>query len=447
MNYQETLNYLYQQLPMYHRIGAAAYKADLANTIALIEHLGRPEHQFRSIHIAGTNGKGSVSHFLASILQAAGYKVGLYTSPHYVDFRERIKINGKPISKQKVVGFVAAHQPFLEELSPSFFEMTVGLAFDYFRDEKVDYAIIETGLGGRLDSTNVITPVLSVITNISYDHMALLGNTLPLIAAEKAGIIKPGIPVVLGEHQPEIRTIFDQRAQVCKSSLVCAQDVCTVKTIEPQPSKMRSFFDLCLELPNASPYQFDRLELDVSGPYQSKNLCTAVTAITMLNSTHFGPEHQITEAQIRDGLAHVRNRVRMMGRWQYISTAPDVLCDSAHNEAGLKLLFGGVQQIKYAKLHIVCGFANDKDLGGILPLFPKDATYYFAKANVPRGLAADLLRSEAATFGLIGKGYTTVNRALAAARKTAHHTDLIVVTGSIFVLGEVLARTQNAHFD
>jgi dihydrofolate synthase / folylpolyglutamate synthase len=442
MNYKQTLDYLFQSLPMYQRIGAAAYKADLNNTIALCAHLGNPERSFKTIHIAGTNGKGSVSHFLAAILQAAGYKTGLYTSPHYVDFRERIKINGKYISRQKVVGFVAHHKQYLEELKPSFFEMTVGLAFDYFREQQVDIAIIETGLGGRLDSTNVITPELSIITNISYDHMALLGNTLPLIAAEKAGIIKPGVPIVVGERQSDaIYEVFVRKATGVGAPLICAEETITVTrrarnqlghmVVDVMPRKAQ------FTSPETS--NIAALEVSVAGPYQLKNLQTAMTAVGVLNGGKFAEGgKKITEIHIRAALKDLYGMVRFMGRWQYLSQTPAVLCDSAHNEAGLTYLFEELRNMHYERLHLVCGFANDKDLSGILPLFPTKATYYFAKANVPRGLNAEILKTNAEPFGLNGKAYKSVRRALAAARKSAKPSDLILVTGSIFVLGEVL---------
>jgi dihydrofolate synthase / folylpolyglutamate synthase len=449
MNYQQTLDYLFKSLPMYQRIGAAAYKADLNNTIAICAHLGNPERSFKTIHVAGTNGKGSVSHFIAAMLQAAGYKTGLYTSPHYVDFRERIKINGQYLSPKKVVGFVAQHQAFLEQLKPSFFEMTVGLAFDYFREQEVDFAVIETGLGGRLDSTNVISPELCVITNISYDHMALLGNTLPLIAAEKAGIIKAGVPVVIGERQTDaIWQVFETKAESVGAPLICAEQTLSVtRRASPQPGHME--VDITplqptsptkaglLRLRQISPLA--SLQVSVTGAYQLKNLQTAMAAVGVLNEGILAEgDRKITETHIRAAFKDLYGTVRFMGRLQFLGENPTVLCDSAHNEAGLTYLFQELKQMQYARLHLVCGFANDKDLGGILPLFPAEATYYFAKANVPRGLDAQTLKATAAPFGLHGKAYRSVRRALAAARKSAQPNDLILVTGSIFVLGEVV---------
>jgi dihydrofolate synthase / folylpolyglutamate synthase len=445
MNYQETLEYMFKQLPMYQRVGAAAYKNDLNNTIALCAHLGNPERSFRTVHIAGTNGKGSISHIIAAALQAAGYKTGLYTSPHYLDFRERIKINGKLMRKKSVVGFVARHKEYLEELQPSFFEMTVGLAFDYFRAEQVDIAIIETGLGGRLDSTNVITPLLSVITNISYDHMALLGSTLPLIAAEKAGIIKKNVPVVIGERQENrIWEVFEQKARASDAALYSAEEMYAVKVRASESHFGDTVYDIepLVTVPSdqrgkrpAARFEIDALCTDLAGPYQIKNLQTAISALEVLSTLL---ETAITETVIREGLSSLRTLVLFMGRWQFLGKEPTILCDSAHNEAGLKFLFEEVTKMPFERLHIVCGFANDKDLGGVLPLFPAHARYYFAKANIPRGLAAELLSEQAVKYHLHGKPYQSVVRALAAARKSAKINDLIVVTGSIFVIAEVI---------
>ncbi len=435
MTYRQTLNYLYSQLPMYQRIGAAAYKKDLTNTLALCAHLGNPERSLKTIHVAGTNGKGSVCHFLAAILQAAGYKVGLYVSPHYVDFRERIKINGQYIPKRQVTRFVEQHRSFLDELKPSFFEMTVGLAFDHFRREQVDFAVIETGLGGRLDSTNVITPLLSIITNISWDHMALLGNTLPLIAAEKAGIIKPNVPVIIGEYQEAVFDVFVKKAK----------EVGAGKPIHGwEPRNMR-LFDV-LRLRQILPTIHARHASLPSGWSQPDwllhNLKTVLTAVEVLNEKVLPPQSQITDDQVIFGMTHLKELVRYMGRWQVIAQEPTILCDSAHNDAGLRYLWSRVAELSYERLFVVCGFANDKDLSGVLPLFPKHARYCFAKANIPRGLSAEVLQTEAAKHGLNGKAYSTVNRALAAARAQADARDLIIVTGSIFVLGEVYGRLK-----
>jgi dihydrofolate synthase / folylpolyglutamate synthase len=439
MTYRQTLDFFYSQLPMYHRVGAAAYRKDLDNTLALCAYLGNPERSIRTIHVAGTNGKGSVSHFIAAILQAAGYRVGLYVSPHYVDFRERIKVNGTYIGKRQVTQFVSQHKAFIQELQPSFFEMTVGLAFDHFKKEQVDFAVIETGLGGRLDSTNVISPLLSVITNISWDHMALLGNTLPLIAAEKAGIIKPNTPVVIGEYQEEVWHVFEEKAKACNAKMICAQ------TAKPAFAEAFEILRLRQILP-ATSAQHGSVPIgivDTQPEWLAANMRTALASIATLNETSLEHTNQITAEQVIHGLTHLHELVRYMGRWQLISRSPDVFCDSAHNEAGLRALWSKVKTMHYKRVFVVCGFANDKDLNGILPLFPTDAHYCFAKANVPRGLDADALQKQAAKFQLIGKAYSSVNRALSAARKQAQSDDLVVVTGSIFVLGEVLSRIKN----
>jgi dihydrofolate synthase / folylpolyglutamate synthase len=448
MTYQETLDYLYQHLPMYQRIGAPAFKKDLSNTIALCAQLGNPQEKFRSVHVAGTNGKGSVSHMLAAVCQAAGLKTGLYVSPHYKDFRERIRVNGQYIPRQRVVQFVARHREMLENIQPSFFEMTVALAFDHFAREKVDIAIVEVGLGGRLDSTNVITPLLSVITNISYDHMNLLGDTLPQIAAEKAGIIKPGIPVVVGETHPESAPVFIQKATETQSEIHFAdQELHTiyigvhengnsVYRITPRAphSALRNPPRPSLrgmEIPHSE------LAVDAGGPYQERNVTTAYRAALYLQQLL--PE--ISDAAIEAGFSDLRRRVKFMGRWQWIGRQPDILCDSAHNEAGLRAAFEAILALcegGQRRLHMVCGFVNDKDLDKALALFPTFARYYFAKANIPRGLPADELREKAAQWRLYGRHYQSVPRALAAAKRSAGKNDLIVVIGSIFVVAEVL---------
>ncbi|MFN4254224.1 MAG: bifunctional folylpolyglutamate synthase/dihydrofolate synthase [Saprospiraceae bacterium] len=450
MTYRETLDYLFAQLPMYHRIGPAAFKKDLTNTIALCGHLGNPHLQFPTLHVAGTNGKGSVSHFLAAMLQAAGLKVGLYISPHYKDFRERIKVNGRYISQREVVDFVALNRPALEAIQPSFFEMCVGMAFDHFARKRVDVAVVEVGLGGRLDSTNVLPPPLvSVITNISFDHMAMLGDTLPKIAFEKAGIIKPGSPVVVGEEQPETMPVFRAVAAECMTPVHSAQANFSVVE-KAQTNWQSTTYDVFRK--NGEPYLTD-LELEASGPYQAKNLATALQAIEILNAWGFTPEDLrrrrppsgkgqqpplVGEAAIREGLRHLRGLTRFMGRWQVIGENPTVLCDSAHNEAGLREAFAKINALTFNRLHVVTGFVNDKDVRGVLPLFPTNARYFFAKADIPRGLDAPILRDMATEFGLHGRAYSSVKNALRAARRAAAPGDLVVVIGSIFVVGEVL---------
>jgi len=427
MTYQETLDYLFSRLPMYQRIGAAAYKNDLTNTLALLEHIGNPHRNFLSVHIAGTNGKGSTSHMLAAICQSAGLKTGLYVSPHYKDFRERIKLNGAYISRSTVVSFVEKTRDVIENIQPSFFELCVAMAFDHFAKEKVDVAIVETGLGGRLDSTNVITPLLSVITNISYDHMDLLGNTLPLIAGEKAGIIKPGVPVVIGETHPESAPVFLRKAAETGSDIVFADTNYHVEPLEE--GAYRVFFQ--------NKTHYERLAVDAGGPYQQHNIATTLQAAEWLKTIL-----PISDANITDGLANLRAYTRFMGRWQWIGRKPDILCDSAHNEAGIALAFSTINQWmttgRYQNLHVVCGFVNDKDVQKALTAFPRDATYYIAKANIPRGLDATILLQQAKEAGLKGRAYVSVRSALAAAKRAAETDDLIVVIGSIFVVAEVL---------
>ncbi len=429
MTYKETLDFLYTRLPMFHRVGAVAYKKDLTNTLALCEHLGSPQHRFRSIHVAGTNGKGSVTHFLAAAFQQDGYKTGLYTSPHYKDFRERIKINGVYMPRQCVIDFVECHRQLIESIEPSFFELCVAMAFDYFAQEKVDIAIIEVGLGGRLDSTNVITPLLSVVTNISYDHQNLLGDTLPEIAFEKAGIIKPRIPVIIGETHPESAPVFLEKARSVQAPITFADQKYSVveKGINPSGSIIYEINDL------ENKGVVTAIETDLTGPYQLKNIATAYQTIQQL------PADLRLSISKENGLKnpHIL-KTNIMGRWQMIGQEPRILCDSAHNEAGLKLAFERIQQMSFDRLHIVTGFVNDKDIGKGLALYPPLARYYFAKANIPRGLEATILKEKAASIGLEGRAYSSVPNALKAAKRAAKPNDLIVVIGSIFVIAEVL---------
>ena len=440
--YQQTLDFMYAQLPMYHRVGAAAFKKDLTNTLALCQHLGNPHQKFPSVHVAGTNGKGSVSHFLSGICQAAGLKVGLYVSPHYLDFRERIRVNGEYISKQKVIDFVDQNKDAITAIQPSFFEMCVAMAFDHFAREKVDIAIIEVGLGGRLDSTNVITPLLSVITNISFDHMDMLGDTLPLIAGEKAGIIKKGIPVVVGESHPETASVFKVKAAVEQAPIVFADQY--FKTITVKETLGNSVFQV---LKNDTAYM-PNFEAEIAGPYQSKNISTALQTVDMLWQL---PDFQLILKNqkanatlgeyIVKAFSNLRALTKFQGRWQLISQNPMVLCDSAHNEAGLKEVFQKLENypvLANAQLHIVTGFVNDKDLSKALACFPTSAKYYFAKANIPRGLDKDVLKTQAAEFGLHGRAYASVRRALSAAKRAANGDDVVLVVGSIFVVAEVL---------
>lgn len=406
MTYPETLDWMFNQLPMYQKQGASAYKEDLTNTILLADHLHNPEKEIKTIHVAGTNGKGSTSHFLASILQEAGYKTGLYTSPHLKDFRERIKIDGKDISEDFVVSFIAQNKSFFEENQLSFFEMTVGLAFDYFRQEKVDIAIIEVGLGGRLDSTNIITPLLSVITNIGMDHVQFLGNTMEKIAFEKAGIIKPKTPVVIGEYTSKTKPVFEKKASETQSEIFFASDIIQ----ETYPSVLL-------------------------GDYQKQNKKTVLQAIRVLQSQK---QFQISEENIKNGFWNVVKNTGLQGRWQQLKQVPKVICDTAHNKHGLEIVMNQVNNQKFDKLHIVLGVVNDKDLDDVLPLFPKNATYYFCRPDIPRGLDASTLQQKATSFGLNGKVYNSVTEAYKNALENASESDFIYVGGSTFVVAEIL---------
>lgn len=405
MNYNDTLNWMFAQLPMYQRQGKTAFKKDLTNSLALAKHLKNPEKKFKTIHVAGTNGKGSTSHMLASVLQEAGYKVGLYTSPHLKDFRERIKINGKVISEEDVIGFIEDNKSFLEELKLSFFEMTVGLAFDCFAKQKVTIAIIEVGLGGRLDSTNIITPEVSVITNIGLDHTQFLGETLPEIAFEKAGIIKPTVPVVIGEFQEEVFPVFEKIAQEKNAPLFLASNI------------------------NTSSYL-----TDLKGSYQVNNVKTVLKTIEVLKQKNL----VISEENLKNGLLKVIENTSLLGRWQILSKQPKVICDTGHNKEGLTYTLKQLLQEKFCKLHFVFGVVNDKDLKDILPMFPKEATYYFCKPDIPRGLEATLLQKQCAKFSLKGQIYSSVKEAYNTALKSAAKDDLIFVGGSTFVVAEVI---------
>jgi len=427
--YQATLNHLYQQLPMFQRVGSTAFKKDLTNIIALCEQLGQPHEKFPSIHIAGTNGKGSTTHLLGAMLQASGLKVGFYTSPHYKDFRERIKINGKLIGKRQVVNFVEKHTEVLEKIKPSFFEITVALAFDYFAQQKVDIAIIETGLGGRLDSTNIITPLLSVITNISFDHQQFLGDTLPLIAREKAGIIKSKVPVVIGETQKATKAVFEDKAKAQKAPIVFADKNISVVEREVKAHHTQYYV-------KGRVYNFNNLSVNLMGNYQQKNICTALQAIAVFNEISDFPK--VTESHIQEGLANLKERTYFLGRWQKLGAEPTIICDSGHNQAGVKLILQQLGKMYYEQLHFVIGMVNDKDIGKILKMLPKHARYYFVKANIPRGLAADILQAKAKEYGLKGRRYSSVKNGLRAAKRAAIASDMIFVGGSTFVVAEVV---------
>ena len=438
MNYQETTDYLFSQLPMYHRIGAAAYKADLDNTIAICKLLGNPQHKFKSIHIAGTNGKGSVSHFLASILQECGLKTGLYTSPHLKDYRERIRINGAMIHEEKVSAFVNCYKQDFEKIKPSFFEWTVALAFHYFAEEKVDIAVIETGLGGRLDSTNIITPELSVITNISRDHTNLLGGSTEKIAREKAGIIKNGIPVVIGETQPEVRHVFIEKAQKENAPIYFADNFYYVLQAEVVYNHYTELM-LTVQCRNGSGLKhiFDNdqvIRTSLTGYYQVKNIVSVLMAADILYGKGLG----LTAQGVKKGIADVVADTGLAGRWQKLADKPLVICDTGHNEEGIKENLRQINFTPHKKLHMVLGFVNDKDINAILKLLPSDARYYFCKASIPRALDETLLAESALTFGLQGGAYHTVSDAYAAAKAMAEQDDLIFIGGSTFVVAEVL---------
>jgi dihydrofolate synthase/folylpolyglutamate synthase len=438
MNYQETIQYLYTQLPMFTRDGASAFKKDLTNTLELCKRLGNPQYQFKSVHIAGTNGKGSTSHMLAAILQTAGYKTGLYTSPHLKDFRERIRINGQMISEQTVIDFVADHHTDFDEVAPSFFEMTVALAFDIFAKEKVDIAIVEVGLGGRLDSTNVITPLLSIITNIGWDHMNMLGNTLQLIAGEKAGIIKPGISVIVGEHQPEIAQVFIDKAQQENSSITFASDEWTIEgksKAEGQKSKIQDQFEhINLGITQNSKLKTQNLKLDLTGTYQLKNLKTVLAAVEELRRQGFA----ITDDHIAIALQQVKTLTGLHGRWEVLNIQPLTICDTGHNPDGIEEVVKNIAAVDYHHLHFVIGVVNDKDITKVLAMLPSDATYYFCKPDIPRGLDAETLKQQAESFGLHGNAYPSVKQALQSAQQNARDNDLVFVGGSTFVVAEAI---------
>ncbi|UII74866.1 bifunctional folylpolyglutamate synthase/dihydrofolate synthase [Flagellimonas sp. HMM57] len=403
MTYKETLSWMFQQLPMYQQKGAVAYKDKLDNILFFTELLGNPEKKFKSIHVAGTNGKGSSSHMLASVLQEAGYKVGLYTSPHLKDFRERIKINGKKVSEDYVKDFIKTHEPFLKENKLSFFEMTVGMAFSYFAEEKVDIAVVEVGLGGRLDSTNIIVPEVSLITNIGLDHIQILGDTLQKIALEKAGIIKKGVPVIISEKQPETEGIF---------KLIAAQKNAEITFAEEMDTK--------------------NYETDLLGSYQKKNSKGVVAVLKELK------EFKIKEKHIRKGLRNVVENTGLLGRWQVLGEHPKTICDTAHNKEGLGLVLEQINKLEFSQVHFVLGFVNDKNLDTVLSLFPKNAKYYFVRPNIPRGLEAKALKAAAAKFYLEGETFKLVGKALEKAKKNAKPDDLVYVGGSTFVVAEVV---------
>lgn len=441
MNYTETLDYLFNSLPMYHRIGKAAYKADITNTVQLMEHLGNPEKKFRSIHVAGTNGKGSVSHMLCSVLMKAGYKVGLYTSPHLIDFRERIRINGEMISQDAVTRFVELNRDFMQGLQLSFFEMTVGLAFDYFAQQCVDVAVVEVGMGGRLDSTNVVKPDLCVITNIGFDHTQFLGDTLPKIAGEKAGIIKPGVPVVVGETHPETRPVFEAKAKELNAPICFADDHFVIQPLSP--ARLEKLEDYDSELHFKVLFENSRYPLadfsftcPLSGQYQLHNLATVFQTLEMLPTVGY----QISEQNIVDGIATVVAKTGLHGRWEKMDQQPLTICETAHNADGVAAMLDKLNEIPYHHLHLIYGCVNDKDFSKILRMMPqKNTTYYYTQPSVPRGLPVDQLVVKADELGMSGSSYAHVGDAIEAARQNADkQKDLVLVTGSIFLVADAV---------
>ncbi len=429
MTYQQTLNFLFSQLPAYHRIGKAAYKNTLNNTILLDNYFSNPHLKYKTIHVAGTNGKGSVSHMIASVLQEAGYKTGLYTSPHLKDFRERIKVNGEMISEDDVVSFVEKHKYIIESVNPSFFEMTVAMAFNYFSECNVDVAVIEVGLGGRLDSTNIINPVLSVITNIGHDHMDLLGDTFEKIAVEKAGIIKKNVPVLISETQSETKNVFIGKARECDSLINFADKNyrCILEKNDVQNK------DTAYQIIELSTNRMIRGKSFLGGDYQSKNLQAVYNTFGMLKDIF-----EVSDENITEGIRKVVINTGLYGRWQVLSEAPLTICDTGHNKEGLAYVLDQIKRIRRSALHIVLGFVNDKDLKSVLPLFPAAAFYYFTKASVPRALNEVILKSEAEKYGLTGHCFPDVVTALESARKNADKSDLIFIGGSTFVVAEVV---------
>ena len=425
MTYQETIDYLFNSTPLFQNVGKDAYKEGLENTHLLDEHFGHPHRQFKTIHVAGTNGKGSCSHTLAAILQSAGYKVGLYTSPHLVDFRERIRINGTPVNEAYVIDFVENHRAFFEPLHPSFFELTTAMAFNYFAEQQVDVAVIEVGLGGRLDCTNIIRPDLCVITNISFDHVQFLGDTLAKIASEKAGIIKEGIPVVIGETTPETKPVFAEKAIQVNAPIHFAEEeqFLLESSINEQGKRIYQT------------KEYADLEGELGGLCQIKNTNTLLSAIRILQDIGYN----INDTHVREGFAHVCSLTGLMGRWQKILETPVAYCDTGHNKAGIQYIVEQLSRQTYRQLHIVMGMVNDKDISGVLAMLPKDAIYYFTKASVSRALNENEVKRLAGEAGLEGNTYPSVKDAFEAAQASAHLDDFIFIGGSTFIVADLLS--------
>lgn len=424
MNYQETIDYLFNVTPLFQNIGKDAYKEGLDNTIILDNHFNNPHKKFRTIHIAGTNGKGSCSHTIAAILQSAGYKTGLYTSPHLIDFSERIKVNGEPVEKEFVIDFVKQNKDFFEPLHPSFFELTTAMAFLYFAEKKVDVAVIEVGLGGRLDCTNIITPDLSIITNISFDHTQFLGNTLKDIAKEKAGIIKEKKPVIIGEYTPETKTVFEDKAKSTNSDIIFAEDNKLINGYKQTENGLLL-------------YKSDKIKDlygELNGLYQVKNTNTILNAVYKL----IGLGYNIDETNIKNGFRNVCHLTGLMGRWQKLEENPTIICDTGHNIGGMKYIVEQLSRMKYDKLHIIIGMVNDKDISGVISLLPKNAKYYFTQASVKRALPAEQVKEIANNYGLKGEAYSSVEKALTIAKNNAKENDLIFIGGSTFIVADLI---------
>lgn len=439
MTYQETCEYLFNATPMFERQGASGYKEGLDNSLALDEHFDHPHQKFQTIHVAGTNGKGSCSHTLSAILQRCGYKVGLYTSPHLVDFCERIRVNGQTISEDYVVNFVEQEKSFIESLQPSFFEVTTAMAFKYFADKDVDIAVIEVGLGGRLDCTNIITPILSVITNIGMDHMQFLGSSLEQIAFEKAGIIKPNVPVVIGESTPETRTVFDAIATEAHAPITYADD--RLEVLESKAMPLDNGFTYCTE-------HYGILEGELAGYYQAKNANTVLCAVRQLEKLGFmhpvncDPEKECQNKEVREGFKKVCELTGLQGRWQTVKERPRTVCDTGHNLPGWQYLSEQLNAVKCHKMHILFGMVDDKDVDGVLELLPRDATYYFTKAESHRAIPENKLQAIARSHGIDGQTYPTVGKAYAAAMENASVDDMVFIGGSSYVVGDFLRTCQ-----
>lgn len=421
---------MFSQLPMYQRVGKSAFKKDLKNIRKLCKAIGNPQKQFTSIHIAGTNGKGSTAHQLAAVLQKASYKVGLYTSPHYVDFRERIKINGSYILENEVVAFVHDHHELMESITPSFFEITVAMAFDHFHRHEVDFAIVETGLGGRLDSTNILKPILSIITNVSFDHQNMLGDTIEKIANEKAGIIKKDTPIVLGEDDPSYANVIKRKAEKMQAPLTIASKNFTIKLLKERSFKQH------IEVKRKG-RSYMALEIPKKGNYQWKNIISVLESVAILKSHH---KIKIPKTALIEGFENYPKLTSFIGRWEVVSKKPLIILDSAHNIAGIKEAMDAIAQTKYDKLHIIMGFVKDKELKDLLSQFPTKASYYFSQAKIPRALAADVLQKKALVYQLKGRSYKNVKNAMKAATKKAGPKDMIFGIGSIFLIGELLQK-------